>query len=70
MCLAAAQQARVGRIIYGATDPKGGALSLGYRLHEDTRTNHRFEVIHEPNEACSQVLKDFFKKRRSTSAAD
>src|SRR5690606_23511034 len=44
MCLAACQQARVQRVVYAAQDPKGGALSLGYSMHEDVRTNHRFEV--------------------------
>jgi len=64
MCLAAAQQARVEQVIYAAHDPKGGALSLGYRLHEDQRLNHRFsgERLDEPE--CSEVLKQFFRKKR------
>lgn len=71
MCLAASQQARIGKIIYGATDPKGGALTLGYRLHEDVRTNHRFAVEHENHAACSQILSDFFaKKRKNLSSPD
>jgi tRNA(adenine34) deaminase len=65
MCLAACQAARVERVVYGAEDPKGGAISLGYKLHEDPRTNHRFEATLVPDPRCSQVLKDFFKKRRS-----
>ena len=65
MCLAASQQARLRKVIYGAEDPKGGALSLGYRLHEDARTNHRFTVEYVKDERCSRVLKDFFKRRRS-----
>src|SRR5690349_17134644 len=40
MCLAAAQQGRIGHIIYGAKDPKGGAISLGYPVHQDKRINH------------------------------
>ncbi len=64
MCLAAAQQARLSEIYFGATDPKGGALSLGYKIHEDLRTNHRFKVIHLPDERCGQILKDFFAQRR------
>lgn len=64
MCLAAAQQARVARVIYGAQDPKGGALSLGYRLHEDTRTNHRFEVEYRETPECSELLRQFFKELR------
>ena len=65
MCLAACQQARIARVIYGATDPKGGALSLGYKLHEDPRTNHRFAVEHVAHEDCGKILRDFFAERRS-----
>ncbi|MBL7717055.1 MAG: nucleoside deaminase [Bdellovibrionales bacterium] len=65
MCLASAQAARVELVVYGATDPKAGALSLGYRLHEDERTNHRFAVTLSEDPRCSQILKDFFSKRRS-----
>ena len=66
MCLGALQQARIARVVYGATDPKGGALSLGYRLHEDLRTNHRFPVEFQPRPECSTILSDFFKKKRSS----
>lgn len=64
MCLAAAQQARVSRVVYGAKDPKGGALSLGYRLHEDPRTNHRFEVEYRETPECAELLRQFFKDLR------
>ncbi len=64
MCLAAAQQARIESIIYGAQDPKGGALSLGYSLHSDDRTNHRFTVELHPMKECSSILSDFFKQKR------
>ena len=64
MCLAACQQARVDEVVYGAVDPKGGALSLGYRLHEDSRMNHRFLVRLEENSECGKVLKDFFARKR------
>jgi tRNA(adenine34) deaminase len=64
MCLAAAQQARLRRIVYGAKDPKGGALSLGYALHEDARTNHRFTVEYVEDSACGGILTEFFRKKR------
>jgi tRNA(adenine34) deaminase len=64
MCLAAAQQARIDKIVYSAEDPKGGALSLGYRLHEDARTNHRFIVERFEVAECSDVLREFFRKKR------
>ena len=65
MCLAACQQARVSRVVYGAEDLKGGALSLGYFLNRDFRLNHRFEVIYEAFSPASEILKEFFRKKRS-----
>jgi tRNA(adenine34) deaminase len=67
MCLGAMQLARVSRVVYGAKDPKGGALSLGYALHQDLRLNHRFACDLESDAFCSDVLKDFFKKKRESS---
>ena len=64
MCLAAAQQARVARVVYSAEDPKGGAISLGYRLNEDPRTNHRFLVDRLIVTECSELLTEFFKRKR------
>jgi tRNA(adenine34) deaminase len=64
MCLAACQQARVDQVVFGASDPKGGALSLGYRLHEDSRTNHRFPVTLLETETCKTVLQTFFRQQR------
>lgn len=69
MCLAACQQARIKRVVYGAQDPKGGALSLGYRLHEDTRTNHRFEVQHLPVAQCGAILSEYFALKRGGSGS-
>jgi tRNA(adenine34) deaminase len=64
MCLAACQQSRIRKVIYGAKDEKGGAICLGYHLHSDSRMNHQFEVVYEPLEECSSVLKDFFSAKR------
>lgn len=66
MCLAASQQARLSRVTYGAADPKGGALSLGYQLHTDARINHRFEVNHVPLAECGTVLTEFFSRKRKS----
>ncbi|MBN21858.1 MAG: tRNA-specific adenosine deaminase [Bdellovibrionaceae bacterium] len=65
MCMGALQQARIKKVIYGAKDEKGGALSLGYHLHDDQRLNYQFEVEYSPQEECSQILTEFFKKKRS-----
>jgi tRNA(adenine34) deaminase len=67
MCLAAAQQARISKIIYAAQDKKGGAISLGYRFNEDLRINHRFPVENVEMVECGQILTDFFAKRRIES---
>ena len=65
MCLAACQQARINEVIYGAQDPKGGALSLGYSFHEDLRTNHRFVVRLAETSDCSGILTRFFAAKRA-----
>jgi tRNA(adenine34) deaminase len=65
MCLAALQQSRIAKVIYAAVDKKGGALSLGYRLHEDPRTNHRFSVEQIEMTECGEILTRFFAKRRA-----
>jgi tRNA(adenine34) deaminase len=67
MCLAAAQQARLKEIVYGALDPKGGALSLGYAFNQDSKTNHRFTVTFLDMPECGQVLSRFFKKKRKAN---
>jgi tRNA(adenine34) deaminase len=64
MCLAACQQSRVDAVIYGARDPKGGALSLGYELHQDKRLNHRFPVTQIESAECGAVLTEFFSRKR------
>lgn len=64
MCLAACQQARIRRVVYGARDPKGGALCLGFPLHDHPRLNHRFQVDYEPVEECGEVLRTFFRGLR------
>ncbi len=65
MCAGAIYQARLDHVVYGATDPKAGAMGSLYRIHEDERLNHRFPVTTGIlAEDCGQVLKDFFKSRR------
>ena len=65
MCLGALQQARISQVYYGANDQKGGALSLGYRLHENEKTNHRFLVEWVERPRSSGLLKEFFAGLRS-----
>lgn len=66
MCLYSILSARIKRVVFGAYDTKGGAISLGYAFHRDERLNHRFSVtggvLHYE---CSNLLSRFFKERRS-----
>lgn len=65
MCAGAIQQSRVSRVVFGAFDPKAGALSSLYKIGEDNRLNHRFEVTGGVlQDECAKLLKDFFKARR------
>jgi len=67
MCLAAMVQARIDRVIFGAYDKKGGALSLGYDLYKDKRLNHSFSVMGGvEQEECASLLSNFFKERRKS----
>ena len=66
MCAGALQQARVARVVYGAADPKAGALGSLYDLGSDPRLNHEFEVLHGIlGEESAALLKGFFKTRRT-----
>ncbi len=65
MCMAALNSFRIKKLIFGAYDPKGGALSLGYHTHKDSRLNHRFEVVGGVmHYECSSLISKFFKERR------
>jgi len=65
MCAGAVIQARVSRLVYGAEDPKGGAVRSLFRLLEDDRLNHRVEVASGVlGEECGALLRRFFKERR------
>lgn len=65
MCLAAMREARLERAVFGAYDAKGGALSLGYRLHQDPRLNHRFSVVGGILQSeASTLLSQFFRQKR------
>ena len=44
MCAGALVNARIGRLVYGATDPKAGAIVSLFELASDSRLNHRFEI--------------------------
>jgi tRNA(adenine34) deaminase len=66
MCSGAIVLSRVDRVVYGATDPKAGAVQSLYQTLADVRLNHRPEVIGGVMaEECSRILKDFFAAKRN-----
>ena len=65
MCAGAALNARVARVVYGAADPKAGALGSLYHLGADPRLNHEYEVTWGVRADASAVLLErFFRARR------
>lgn len=65
MCAGAIVNARVGRVLYGAADPKAGAVRSLYTLLEDDRLNHRCAVIPGvEGDTCSALLTGFFRGLR------
>jgi tRNA(adenine34) deaminase len=68
MCIGAALHARVTRLVFGALDPKWGAVGSLYNMPEDLRLNHRIEVIPGVlSEECLKLLQDFFRMRRENA---
>jgi len=71
MCVGALLQARVQRVVFGAYDPKGGALKTLYSLGDDKRLNHQLQILGGVLEAESaQLLKEFFKKKRAKPSSE
>ncbi len=65
MCAGALVQARVERVVYGARDPKAGAVESLYQVLNDVRLNHRPRVEGGVLAGeCGQILSDFFRERR------
>lgn len=64
MCLGAAVHARIRRLVFGALDPKGGAVESVMQFPLE-RMNHRVEIIGGVlKEECGKILKDFFRVKR------
>jgi|SRR5579883_49119 len=65
MCAGALVNSRVRRVVYGATDPKAGAVGTLMDLCRDARLNHRLEVTAGVlAEEAASLLREFFKARR------
>jgi tRNA(adenine34) deaminase len=71
MCTGAMLHARIGRLVFGAADPKAGAAGSVIDLARSADFNHRMQV--NPGilaEECRAVLQEFFRRRRIAQAAD
>lgn len=65
MCAGAIALARIGTLVFGAADEKGGAVLHGARIFEQPGLNHRPRVVGPVGpEACGALLKRFFAERR------
>lgn len=70
MCAGLMVNSRVDRCVFGASDPKGGAVGTLYDLSHDERLNHEFEVTSGVlADEAAQQLRDFFKARRKARKA-
>jgi len=68
MCMGAIVHARVARVVFGANDLKWGAAGSLYNFADDTRLNHRPEIISGVcRDECRKLIQDFFRSKRTRS---
>ncbi len=66
MCAGAIVLARIDKVIFGASDPKGGALGSSYNLYEQPKLNHYPSVISGVmNSECQTMISNYFKTKRN-----
>ncbi len=65
MCVGAMVHARIGTLVYGAAEPKSGAICSTVRVGELPGLNHRFEIVSGVlEEPCRELMQAFFRQRR------
>ena len=70
MCVGALVHARIGTLVYGAPEPKAGAIESAGRAHEFPGLNHRLVVVSGVlTRECGDRLREFFQARRSSPGA-
>src|SRR6187402_1869370 len=71
MCAGAAVHARLGRVVFGCGDARGGAAGGLLNLLQHPSLNHRCDVTAGVRgEECGQMLREFFRERRGAAAAE
>lgn len=67
MCAGAIIQSRIPWVVYGAPDPKAGAVHTLYQLLSDPRLNHRCQTVSGVlSQQCGAILSEFFRQKRSS----
>jgi tRNA(adenine34) deaminase len=68
MCAGAILQSRIPQLVFGALDPKAGAVSSMFKLLDDQRLNHQTQVVSSGIFApqCGQLLSSFFQNKRAS----
>lgn len=65
MCMSAIQQSRIKNVYFGAYDQKGGAISLGFNIHQNPALNHNVNIFGGFRHIqCSKMISNFFKQKR------
>jgi tRNA(adenine34) deaminase len=66
MCAGAIVNSRIARLVYGASDPKGGGVESLFQLCSDSRLNHRTQIVGGLfKDECGKMLTEFFKAQRA-----
>jgi tRNA(adenine34) deaminase len=69
MCVGAMIHARVGELVFGAPEPKAGAIESTQRAHEHPALNHRLTVVSGVLAGeCGKIMREFFEKLRSSNS--
>jgi tRNA(adenine34) deaminase len=69
MCVGAMVHARIRRLVYGAREPKAGAIESAMRAHEHPSLNHRMSALGGVLDAeCRALMQEFFRERRAEDA--
>ncbi len=71
MCAGALVNARIKRLVYGATDERFGAVETIFRICDNSSLNHKIEIVSGVlKEECKQLMQDFFRQRRLEKKSD
>lgn len=64
MCAGAIIQSRISQVVFAAKNEKEGVIISKYSIFDDRKFSHNPKYLYLPDDRCSEILKDFFKKKR------